>query len=102
MACSNAGHFNFLSEPGSSAISFGRTSFGGIIEIKMINSQHHLSAPLCLLRLNVLAVYQINHLNPPKTCPPERSEGGSPFRQISNMSAMDIPTDEYHISPDHS
>jgi len=28
-----------------------------------------------------MAVHLINLKNPPKTCPPERSEGGSWFRQ---------------------
>jgi hypothetical protein len=33
------------------------------------------------------AVYHKNHKNPPKTCPPERSAGGFPFRQLQ-LTAM--------------
>jgi hypothetical protein len=39
----------------------------GICGIKEINSQHHISVPMCLLWFNVLAVHPMNHSNPPKS-----------------------------------
>jgi hypothetical protein len=36
------------------------------------------------------AVYHNNHKNPPKTCPPERSVGGFPFRQSEHAAMVGI------------